>query len=62
MQSVTCLSADPVATSLIPAQSHTSVEFDHEINSTAILLPFADSRRVVVSISESMCKKYRLTA
>ena len=31
---------------------------DHEIISTAILLPSADSRRVV----ESMCTKYWLTA
>ena len=28
--------------------SHTFVEIDHEIFSTAILLPSADSRRVVV--------------
>ena len=46
MQSVTCLTADM---SLIPARSHTFTELDHEIISTAILLPFADSRRVVVS-------------
>ena len=44
-----CLAADPVVTSLIQAQSHTSLEIDHEIISTAILLPSADSRRVVVS-------------
>ena len=31
------------------ALSHTFVEIHHEIISTAILLPFADSRRVVVS-------------
>ena len=41
--------ADPGVASMIPAQSHTFVEFDHEIISTAILLPSADSRRVVVS-------------
>ena len=48
-QSVTCLAtdasltADPGVASLIPAQSHTFVEFDHEIISTAILLPSAES-------------------
>ena len=42
----TCLTADPGVASLIPAQCHT---FDHEIVSTAILLPSTDSRRVVVS-------------
>ena len=35
--------------SSIPAQSHTFVEIDHEIISAAILLPSADSRRVVGS-------------
>ena len=35
--------------SSIPVLSHTLVEIDHEIISTAILLPSADSRRVVVS-------------
>ena len=58
----TCLTADPVFGSLIPAQSHTFVEIDHEIISTAILLPSNDSRRIVVSyISKSMCMKYWLT-
>ena len=38
-----CLTADPGFTSLIPARSHTFVEIDHEIISTVILLPFADS-------------------
>ena len=33
----------------IPARSHTFMEIDHEIISTAILLPSADSGRVVVS-------------
>ena len=47
-QSVTCLTtdaylaADPGIASSIPAWSHTIVEIDHEIISTAILLPFAD--------------------
>ena len=48
-QLVTCLTtdasltADPGVASLIPALSHTSVEIDHEIISTVILLPFAES-------------------
>ena len=54
-QSVMCLAADtcltvhPGGASLIPARSHTFVEIDREIISTVILLPSADSRRVVVS-------------
>ena len=31
-----CLTADPGVASLIPARSHTFVEIDHEIISTAI--------------------------
>ena len=48
-KSVTCLAtdasltADPGVASLIPAWSHTFVEIDHEIISTVILLPSADS-------------------
>ena len=48
-QSVTCLAtdasltADPGVGSLIPARSHTFVEIDHEIISTVILLPSAES-------------------
>ena len=38
-----CLTADPGVASSIPARSHTFVEIDHEIISTAILLPSADS-------------------
>ena len=38
-----CLTADPGVASSIPAQSHTLVEIDHEIISTVILLPSADS-------------------
>ena len=55
MQSVTCLNSDkcltedPGVVSLIPAWSHTFVEIDHEIISTAILLPSAESRMVVVN-------------
>ena len=38
-----CLTADPGVASSIPARSHTFVENDHEIISTIILLPSADS-------------------
>ena len=48
-QSVTCLAtdasltADPGVASLIPARSHTFGEIDHEIISTVVLLPSAES-------------------
>ena len=48
-QSITCLvtdaklTADPGVVSSIPARSHTFVEIDHEIISTVILLPSAES-------------------
>ena len=48
-QSVTCLAtdasltADPGVASSIPARSPTFVEIDHEIISTVILLPSAES-------------------
>ena len=48
-QSVTCLATDARLTadagvpSLIPARSHTFVKIDHEIISTVILLPSAES-------------------
>ena len=48
-QSVRCLAtdasltADPGVASLIPARSHTFMEIDHEIVSTVILLPSAES-------------------
>ena len=48
-QSVTCLvtdaklTADPGVASSIPARSHTFVEIDHEIISTVILIPSAES-------------------
>ena len=38
-----CLTAIPGVASSIPAWSHTFVEIDHEIISTVILLPSADS-------------------
>ena len=63
-QSVACLAtdasltADPGVASLIPAQSYTFLEIDHEIISAVILLP---STELSVT-SESMCTKYWLTA
>ena len=44
-----CLAADPGVASSISARSHTFLEIDRKIISTAILLPYADSRRDVVS-------------
>ena len=45
-----CLTADPGVASSIPVRSHTFVEIDHEMISTVILLPSADSfKKVVVS-------------
>ena len=38
-----CLTADPGVASSIPARSHSFVEIDHEIISTVILLPSAES-------------------
>ena len=69
-QSVTCLAtdasltADPGVASSIPARSHTFVEIDHEIISTVILLPSAESfKKGCLSVtSESMYTKYWLTA
>ena len=48
-QSVTCLTADLGVASSILARYHTFGEIDHKIISTAIHLPSADSRRIVVS-------------
>ena len=42
-QSVMCLTADPGIASLNPARFHMFVEIDHEIISTVILLPSAES-------------------
>ena len=38
-----CLTADPGVASSIQVRSHTFVEIDHEMVSTVILLPSADS-------------------
>ena len=50
-----CLTADAGVTRSIPARSNTFVEIDHEIFSTAILLPSADSRRLLSVTSKRMC-------
>ena len=47
-----CLGADPGFASLILGRSHTFAEIDHKIISTAIFLPSADSRRVVISYKQ----------
>ena len=48
-QSVTCLIAERGVASTVPIRSNTFAEIDHLIISTAILLPSAYPRRVVVS-------------
>ena len=48
---------DPGVASSNPARSHTFVDIDHEIISTVILLPSADSRRVVVSYKQKYVHK-----
>ena len=51
-----CLTADQGAASLIPAQSHTFMEIDHEIISTVILLPSADSfKKVCCQLQAKVC-------
>ena len=58
VQLVTSLTADPGVIISILAGSHTLEEIDHETISMVILLPSADSRKVVVSYK----RKYWLTA
>ena len=66
-QSVTCLATDacltayPGVVSSIPARSHTFVEIDHEIISSVILLPSADSfKKGCCQLQEKVCA--RITA
>ena len=54
--------SDPGIVSLIPTQSHTFVEIDHETVSTVILLLPQIQEELVSVTSESMCTKYWLTA
>ena len=51
------MTADPGVAGSIPTYSHTFVEIDHEIISVVILLPSADSRRVVVSYKRKYVHK-----
>ena len=62
-QSVTCLATDacltayPGVASSIPARSHTFVEIDHEIISTVILLPSADSFKKGCQLQVKVCAR-----
>ena len=63
-QSVTCLATDASLTadlgvaSLIPARSHSLVEIDHEIISTVILLPSAESfKKGCCQLQEKVCAR-----
>ena len=58
----TCLTADPGLESSIPARSNAFLEIDHEIISTVILLPSADSKRVVVSYKPMYVHEVLVTA
>ena len=64
-QSVTCLAtdasltADPGVLSSIPAWSHTFVEIDHEIVSTVILLPSAESfKKGCCQLQAKVCARF----
>ena len=63
-QSVTCLTvdtcvrADPGMAGLLLAQSHTFAEIDHEIVSTPILLPSAESFKKDNTVVVSYKQKY----
>ena len=50
-QSATCLTADPGFASLIPAQSHTFVEIDHEI----ISFPFRWFKKGCCQLQVKVC-------
>ena len=50
-----CLIADPGVASSIPARSHTFVEIDHEIISTLILLPSAESFKKGCQLQAKVC-------
>ena len=58
VQSVTCLAADPGVVSSIPAQSHSFVEIGHEVISTVILLPSAESfKKGCCQLQEKVCAR-----
>ena len=53
-----CLTADPGVASSIPARSFTFVEIDHEIVSTVILLPSADSfKKGYCQLQAKVCER-----
>ena len=53
-----CLTAIPGVASSIPARCHTFVEIDHEIISTVILLPSADSfKKVCCQLQAKVCAR-----
>ena len=53
-----CLTADSGAAILIPAQSHTFVKIGHEIISTVILLPSAESfKKVCCQLQVKVCAR-----
>ena len=53
-----CLTADPGVVSSIPVQTHTFVEIDHEMISTIILLPSADSfKKGCCQLQAKVCAK-----
>ena len=54
-----CLTADPLVASSIPARSHTFVEIDHEIISTVILLPSADTfKKGCCQLQAKVCAQF----
>ena len=57
-----CLTADPGVASSIPVRPHTFVEIGHEMISTVILLPSADSFKKGCCQLQGMCTNYWLTA
>ena len=61
-QLVASLAADPGVTCLITSRSHTFIEIDHEIICTVILLLTLIQEGLLSVTSESMCRKYWLTA
>ena len=53
-----CLTADPGVASAIPVRSHTFVEIDHEMISTIILLPSANSfKKACCPLQAKVCAR-----
>ena len=57
-QSEASPTADPGVVSLVPAQSHTFVELDHEIIFMGILLLQLNQEGLLSVTRKNMCKKY----